>query len=361
MKTKSLVAFALCVAAASLAVAQQPVKKSPFAVSNAAQHFVLIRRMPDVLWLDAKTATMQVIRQLDRNPTLVGEGIVLVQDPAPGTVAPKQITLTLGWPKVVLTAPTNRLMVNDSMIFTVALDPPPPPKIQNVEYHLVFDNEDVVAAQATHRFTEARTYNVSAYAVIPGVLTTPRTTIAITAEAPPPPPPTPKLTLSASTMNPSANEVVTFQAALDPQPPSGSTYVFSWGDGTPDFATVSAEATHAFRAAGTYTVRAVAIIDGARVTGEPLVVSATAPPPTPGRKLPPSIPWRWIAAGIVVLLATLATSSHVRRRPAPSVPISIRSGLGSSEVAIENPERVRVGFTVRLRAGFRSEEGGSDA
>ncbi len=360
MKTKSLVAFALCVAAASLAVAQQPVKKPPFEVSNAAQHFVLIRGMPDVLWLDAKTATMQVIRQLDRNPTLVGEGIVLVQDPAPGTVAPKQITLTLGWPKVVLTAPTNRLMVNDSMVFTVALDPPPPPKIQNVEYHLVFDNEDVVAAQATHRFTEARTYNVSAYVVIPGVLTTPRTTIAITAEAPPPPPPTPKLTLSASTMNPSANEVVTFQAALDPQPPSGSTFVFSWGDGTPDFASVSAEATHAFRA-GTYTVRAVAIIDGRRVAGEPVVVSAIALPPH--KKVPPPIPWLWIAAAIVTLLAV--GSLFIRRpappKPVPAVPISIRSGLRPSTVTIENPERVRLGFTVRLRAGFRSEEGRSDA
>ena len=365
MKTRFLAAVALSVAAASSAIAQQPVKKPQAAVLKTAP-FVVVRSMPDVLWLDATTARMQIIKALDRSPQITGEGIVLVQEPPPGIFNAKQITLTLGRPKTVLTASSDHPRVNESVIFSVVLDPPPPARINDIQYHLVFDNEDVVVpAQTTRQFAEAKTYEVLAYAVIGSALTTDRTPITITAVAPPapPPPPAPKLTLSASTMNPKANEPVTFKVALDPQPLNGSTYVFAWGDGTPDLTTIGAEATHRFASTGNYTVNANAVIDGTRVVSDPLVLSVIAPPPPPKKNVPPPIPWLWIA---VALIALAAASSLVRRRPAspepvPTVPISVRSGLRPSKVTIEKPEHVRLGFTVRLRAGFRSEEGGTNA
>src|SRR5205814_7140413 len=116
---------------------------------------------------------------------------------------------------------------------------------------------------------------------------------------------------------------------------------------------------------------AYALIDGrwpTRMERIELRVIPPPPPPSPS----PEMPWErivWIAVTIVILVAGIIawrswTRSRATASALPTPRLSVRSGLGPTNVNIEHPERVRTGLTLRLRAGIRSvvtQEGSGNA
>jgi beta-lactam-binding protein with PASTA domain len=93
----------------------------------------------------------------------------------------------------------------------------------------------------------------------------------------------PKLTLSASTLTPAANEDVTFSLAFDPPPPPAPpkiSYRFRW-DPNSEEPSDQATVTHRFSASGQYVVSAVAVIGNRTLESNSLTLSLNAPSKMP--------------------------------------------------------------------------------
>ena len=265
--------------------------------------------------------------QLHRVAKIEGsEGIVIAQVPQPDAqVSPdSNVVITLGVPKLSLSASADNPRTDEQVKFSLAFDPPLPPDTHKVEYHFVWDDDGQVTTtepQTTRPFPEARTHTVTAYAVIDGRWTAGRTTIRLTSRAPDlvtdpvtmpqlswleindanallaplqlnakvagpdgivigqsPSPGSavapgsvvtlttglPKLTLSTPAVNPAINDKVAFDLTFDPPPPTpaGVTYRIQWPDGTGETSTDQATVAHQFPSAGNYEVFATALIHG---------------------------------------------------------------------------------------------------
>lgn len=447
----------LCVLAAAL---EAQTSKSA-AQQSAAPQFVpgasASLPMPNVLWLERNDALALVRRQLHRLARIDGEaGIVIAQDPRPDAKVSGDVTivLTLGLPKLSISASDPNPRTDEKVTFSVSVDPLPANGAQ-VGYHFVWDDGSEVFSQepqTTRAFSEARVHTVMAYAVINDRWKTDRTAMRVSVVPPLPPPPDPlvivpqllwleryqvdellkplqlrasiagqdgivldqsiaagsevapgsditvtlglpRLTLSTPAVNPRANEDVPFNLTFDPPPPFAPqvTYRIAWRDGTEQAPTDQANVTHRFAAAGNYLVSATALIGNRQVESNNLGVAvadpgatptptSTMPPPLPVDSAPatvpvsepppptpPSIPWLAILIAVVVLTAAALLVRALRAKPASPQsppPVSIRSGLGSTNHTIENPDRIRSGLSVRLRTGMRSAaaiEGGADA
>jgi PKD domain/PASTA domain len=233
----------------------------------------------------------------------------------------------------------------------------------------------------------------------PGEVVDPNATVAVTLGVP-------KLTLTASNASPLTDDEVKFTAALDPPSPEAS-YAFAWGDGSEDPRSVSPEATHRYSAAGTYEASVRAFIRDVEagsasvtiapvvpppaddttattatdttVTEMPIATTETVQPPKPAGEPPiplppdnpqppPSVPWLTITLVALAMIGGGALARARWRKPSPPAvappPLSMRSGLGSTDHTIEQSEQITTGLNVRLRGGVRSviaEEGGADA
>jgi beta-lactam-binding protein with PASTA domain len=383
-------------------------------------------KIPQLLWLERGDAD-SLLAPLKLNVSVTGDGIVLGQSLPPGSeVKPgSPLTLTLGLPKLTLSASTTTLGVNDAVTFNLAFDPAPPapPK---VTYRIPWPDGTPETSTdqpaVTHPFATAGDFTVTATASINGTRTVESNPVSLTVAPLPPVPkmpqllwlerteadarlqalklganvagqngivigqnPTagspvppgsvitlllgvPKLSLSTPAANARVNDEVTFNAAFDPLPPAPAkvAYRFQWRDGTSDTAADQAVAAHRFSAAGTYPVVAAAVInDRWTVDSAPVNVSVAA--------LPPTIPWKTIllvaAALAVLIVGTLLVRGRTSETtaPSPQLPpaVSLRSGLGLATThEIEHSGPITNGLSVHLRSGVRSVvavEGGVDA
>jgi PASTA domain-containing protein/PKD domain-containing protein len=272
----------------------------------------VVLKMPNLLWMEAREAAADVIERLHNKPNVQGEGIVVAQDPPPGgDVTPRtRISLTLGLPALKLSASTATPNLNDDVTFTLTFDPPPPSP-QRIAYHFLWGDGSadtpVADATATHRFPEAGQYNVGSYAVIHDRWTVKGSGMALLPVAP-----APTLTDSTPTATTQTQATETIATATETMPP------------------------------------------GTIATEPPLTTSVTPPSGVP--PAPDPIPWQWIAiaaAAIVILAAIIRAAIRKPRTPSVTMPpkVSIRSGLGSTEHTISNPERIRTGRTLRVRVG----------
>jgi beta-lactam-binding protein with PASTA domain len=383
-------------------------------------------KIPQLLWLERGDAD-SLLAPLKLNVSVTGDGIVLGQSLPPGSeVKPgSPLTLTLGLPKLTLSASTTTLGVNDAVTFNLAFDPPPPapPK---VTYRIPWPDGTPETSTdqpaVTHPFATAGDFTVTATALINGTRTVESNPVSLTV-APLPPVPNmpqllwlerseadsrlqalklganvagqsgivigqnpaagshvppgsvitltlgvPRLSLSTPAANTRVNDEVTFNAAFDPPPPAPAkvAYRFQWRDGTSDTAGDQAVAAHRFSAAGTYPVVAAAVINDRWTVDSALVnVSVAA--------LPPTIPWKTIllvaAALAVLIVGTLLVRGRTSKTtaPSPQLPpaVTLRSGLGSTTThEIEHSGPITDGLSVHLRSGVRSTvavEGGVDA
>ncbi|HEX3109273.1 MAG TPA: PASTA domain-containing protein [Thermoanaerobaculia bacterium] len=198
----------LLLSAATVAAQQPapPVKKMIF--KPALTHVVQVPpaatvppeplKMPNVLWLNLKTAQVTLREQVRRVAEGTGEGIVIKQDPPPGAdVGPNTpVTIVLGVPRLLLTASTESPRVGQKVAFRLSFDPPLRPGVGPIEYRISWDagaSEEVLAGPAVrHAFADANPHVVTATAVIEQQLTTDPATMTISVVAlPSPVPPTP--------------------------------------------------------------------------------------------------------------------------------------------------------------------------
>jgi|GEM_PF-4103951 len=194
----------LLLVSAVTAAAQQPappVKKVTF--NPALTHVIQVPptatvspeplKMPNVLWLNLKTAQVTLREQVRRVAEGTGEGIVIKQDPPAGAgVGPNTpITIVLGVPRLLLTASTESPRVGQKVAFRLSFDPPLRAGVGPIEYRISWDAataEEVLGGpSARHVFTDANTHLVTATAVIAGQLTTQPATMTISVVAPPKP------------------------------------------------------------------------------------------------------------------------------------------------------------------------------
>jgi len=416
----------LCVFAARATAAQQPQpapekgtnKLTGFVGPSQA------KKMPNVLWLDSQEATSIIRRQLDRGVKIGGRGrIVLNQDPLPDAPvsADGPIVLTVGVPKLVFTSKPNP-RVGEVVAFEVAFEPPPV-NAPAINYHFVWDDgggdETTAEPRTTHQFKEAGLHNVTAYALLNKQMEfAERATMRIDV-VPPPPPSTakmpqllwlerseaetllaplkvsanidgqdgivvaqsvpagldvapgsavtltlalPKLTLSATTLNPAANDEVAFNLTFDSPPPAPPTvaYRFQWGDGTEEPPTEKPAATHRFSPdRNDYMVSAVAVIGNRTVESNTLTLLLR-----PSSKVMPQLLWlekdeakaqlRALKLGAkfdgqdgIVLEQNPPAGSDIQ----PGSPVGLKLGLPRLTLSASTRE-VRVNDVVTFNAAF---------
>jgi beta-lactam-binding protein with PASTA domain len=310
------------------------------------------RQMPDVRWLDYKTAEVAIREAVGSVAKPAGDlrELLIAQSPEPGAdVVPKTpLTITFGKPTLQLTVSNSAPKANEDVEIKLVFDPLPPPSHPAIEYHYAWgdDRQETLATPvATHSFTEGRQYVVSAYAVIGGRWQTDPVSASISVTPPPPrkmpdvrwldsqtaqakiqeavgrgatpsgnsqdavlaqnPAPggdvdsntamtltlgRPKLRLSLSNAAPKTNDTVSLGLSVDPPPPSGSTirYDVVWGDGQKESLT-SSPASHAFAGAGAFKVTADAVVGG-RWQTDPVStsISVVAPPAIPPTNTTPT-------------------------------------------------------------------------
>jgi hypothetical protein len=122
-------------------------------------------KMPQLFWLERGEAERQ-LRALNLVAKIDGqEGIVLAQNPPAGSdIQPgSPVGLTVGLPKLALSASTEEARVNDEVTFKAALDPPPPAS-NKITYRFEWRDgtpgTSVDHTEATHRFPNRGTYGV---------------------------------------------------------------------------------------------------------------------------------------------------------------------------------------------------------
>ncbi|HEY6967871.1 MAG TPA: PASTA domain-containing protein [Candidatus Angelobacter sp.] len=332
--------------------------------------------VPELYWQDERTAIGRLEESHLRAmvPPQTETGIVISQTPAPGTQVKigTAVSITIGEPQLVLKASAPSVKINQNVEFTATLEPPLPSSLTTAResvrpqarYTFNWDDNTQTGPTASdnspHSYSAARAYNVSAKVQI-GNFSLASNVVTVTVENPVQPP-SYRVNLKVAPTKIETGGQVVASATVTPEPPLGTSYIFSWGDGKRD-TSQSPTAPHEYGPpAKRHLVQVFVNINGAEIRSNPVVIDVTAPlPPGPGPTPQPTgwPTWQIVVAVAVAVLILGGAYKLIRSKksaPAPQPPhvpesLSVIAKPGPIHYTIQKPEAIRARPSVGIRSG----------
>jgi len=339
--------------------------------------------VPELYWQLQRTAEARITEAHLQAKIFVqsGSGIVISQDPLPGTkvATGTVVNITIGQPQLLLTAGSPTAKINQNVTFTATLEPPLPKTATPAAMAYVppqakytfnwDDNTQTGPTDSTtvpHSYGTARTYNVTANVQV-GKLLLPSNAVTVTVENPVQAPAY-SVYLGVDPRTVETGNKVVASVTVKPAPPQGTSYTFVWGDGARE-TTQSATATHSYGPpAKRHAIQAVVNIRGTEIRSNPVQVQVTVPRPPRGNPPSPQETTSWptwqIIVAVVIGLAVLIGGYKLIRsgsgKPSPQpqhLPksLSVVAKPGPVHHEIQQPQRIRVKPSVHIRSGCTSQ------